>query len=485
MITAHVEQNISSSRGSVVTALPRHRLIGLAVALLGLIPLPATALNLTRLATFKPLNFELLDVEIAGDFAYIPAGLGGLNIIDISDPAAPQFIGEYFASGCEYGRIYAWHSVGNLLYGSGRYCGIKVLNVASPRNPSQLADYGSTGRSYEHAVSSGSFLYAAVHTEGVEIIDIANPQALQFAGLVPTTYAWALAASADGQLLFVADGAGGLKIIDISSPSAAQVVGIVATSGTAKDVAPAGNFVFVAVGASGVDMIDVSDPANPVLVANYNTSGYASRVAVSDSLVAVSDWDDVEVLAWNASPSLELVGQKDTGGRVMAINMVGHIIYSAEWRFFRTFRFGAVSGPDLDVSTRDLDFPHVDTGNCLERPLTIWNNGGQTLNLVGVEVNHADFDVSLSVGTIPPGEARAGSVTYCATSENGQGLLTLFTDDPGEPELSIKLDGNSTWGLEVGQMAPDFTLPSVNGFGDITLSLFRSRVVVLAFFASW
>ncbi len=471
----------------MVTALPRHRLIGLAVALLGLFPWPASALNLTRLATFNPPNFELLDVEIAGDFAYIPAGLGGLNIIDISDPAAPQFIGAYFASKCDFSRIYAWHSVGDLLYGSGRYCGITVLDVSFPSNPSEpdSSAYGTPGRSYEHAVSSGSFLYAAVHTEGVEIIDIANPQALQFAGLVPTTNAWALAASADGQLLFVADGAGGLKIMDISSPLAAQVVGTVATSGTAKDVAPAGNFVFVAVGASGVDMIDVSDPANPVLVANYNTSGYASRVAVSDSLVAVSDWDDVEVLAWNASPSLELVGYKDTGGRVMAINMVGNIIYSAEWHFFRAFQFGVVSGPDLDVSTRDLNFPHVDTGDCLERPLTIWNNGGQPLNLVSVEVDHADYDVYLMVGTIPPGEARVGSVTYCATSEDGQGLLTLFTDDPDEPEFSIKLDGNSTWGLEVGQMAPDFTLPSVNGFGDITLSLFRSRVVVLAFFASW
>ena len=83
-------KNLRAPGVSKVKALPRHRLIGLAVALLGLFPLPVIALNLTPLATFDPSNFELLDVEISGDFAYIPGGLQGLNILNISDPAAPQ-----------------------------------------------------------------------------------------------------------------------------------------------------------------------------------------------------------------------------------------------------------------------------------------------------------------------------------------------------------------------------------------------------------
>ncbi len=461
------------------------RLLGLAVGLLGLVPFPATAWNLTRLATYRPLNFELMDVEIAGDFAYLPAGLGGLNIIDISDPSAPRFVAEFFGAGCDYGRLYAWHFRDATIYGSGRYCGIKVVNVANPSSPALLAEYGIAGHSYEHTVSYGDYLYAAVHTNGVEIIDVSVRISPSYVGSVATANAWAVAVSESGDHLYVADGADGMRIIDVSDPLSARLVGSVATSGTAKDVAPAGGYVFVAVGAGGVDMIDVTDSANPVLVANYNTSGYASRVAVGDSLVAVSDWDDVEVLAWDEAPSLELAGYKDTGGRVMAINMVDDVIYSAEWRFFRTFRFGNVDAPDLDVSTRDIDFPHVDPGSCLELPITLRNSGSQSLYVGNLAVEHLEYEVSLPVGAIEPGEEVVGTVSYCATSDPGQAVLEIQSDDSDEPVITVKLDGNSSWGLEVGQTAPDFTLPSVNGYGDLALSQLRGRVVVLAFFASW
>jgi hypothetical protein len=251
----------------------------------------------------------------------------------------------------------------------------------------------------------------------------------------------------------------------------------------AKDVAVEGDFAFVAVGASGVDMFDVADPSDPQLVANYNTSGYASRVALSDSIVAVSDWDDVEILKYDATPSLLLTGYKKTNGRVMAIDMVSDIVFSAEWVYFRTYQFESITGPDLDVSLHKADFVYTDSGVCRDTVIYLRNNGQTDLQVFGVISDNPDFSFSPSSAVIPPGDEVAGILTYCASSEDDRGILSVESDDPDEATVPVVVWGNIPWGIEAGELAPDFTLSSVNGYGDITLSDHRGKVVVVSFFA--
>ena len=171
-------------------------------------------------------NVELLDIYIHENLAFVPGGLGGLNILDISDPNDVHVISEYSAYGCDYGRLYAWTVSGNFAYGAGRECGIKIIDISSPSNPTLLA--------------------------------------------------------------------------------------VLATSGSARDLDKVGNYIIVAVGAAGVDLINVSDPENPIFVDNYNTTGFASRISASNSLIAVSDWDDVEVLQISDN-ELSRVGIKNNG----------------------------------------------------------------------------------------------------------------------------------------------------------------------------
>lgn len=455
-------------------------------------PTVSSGWNLTQLAVYDSPNHELLDVEISGEYAFVPAGLGGLNIIDISDPERPYVVSEYHGYGCDWGRLYAWHVSGDYAYGAGRECGIKVIDVSDSGHPSHAADYtnGGTGQWwYEqidgHHSDGRSTLFAAVHTRGVEIVNASIPEAPMPLVTVPTENAWAVKVSDDGKLVYVADGAGGLKIINVADLHAPEIIGEAEASGVAKDVEVYGSYAFAAVGAAGVDMFDVSDPASPILVANYNTSGYASRVAVSDDLVAVSDWDDVEVLRWDSTPSLKLVGYKNTGGRVMALNMVNDIIYSAEWKFFRTFKFGEIEAADIDISGRYFDFPYTASGECRDTIFTVRNSGGDALTISNVELEHRDYSVYLPKMELRSGETAEVSVTYCASESRGWTPLRFSSDDPDEPEVAVRLEGNSDWGIEAGQTAPDFTLSKVNGDGDLTLTDLRSNPVLVAFFASW
>ena len=72
------------------------------------------------------------------------------------------------------------------------------------------------------------------------------------------------------------------------------------------------------------------DPENLLIISSYDTSCLANRLAISDYKIAVSDWDDVEVLEWNGM-DLHITGYKNTTRRTMAIAMKNNFIYSVRW----------------------------------------------------------------------------------------------------------------------------------------------------------
>jgi len=441
--------------------------------------------NLKLISAIRPSVIELLDVEIFGNHVFVPGGLGGLDIINVADPANPISLSRLTAEGCEYGRIYAWHASGDYAFGAGRACGIKVINISDLSSPTNEGLYQPDNGSYEHVAGFETLLFAAVHGLGVEIIDRSDPLDLKHIAWVQTTNAWALAVSENGGHLYVADGIGGLTIIDISDPHSASKLGTARSSGIAKDIAISGDYLFMAVGASGVDMYDISQPANPQLVSNYNTSGYASRISVSGNHLAVADWDDVEVLSWSAVSGLSLAGIKNTGGRVMAVAMKGDLVYSAEWILFRVFQFGSIETADIDLSTRKIDFPFLDPGQSLADTILITNSGAAILNINNAFADHIDFEVDLVNTTLEPGSSTEIRVLYTPTLKEGRAHLIIESDDPDEPTVTVTLRGNPRAGVDVGMTAANFTLPSVNGFPTTSLSDFRGQPVLLTLFASW
>ena len=443
------------------------------------------AKNLSILSSSRLDNYELLDVYLDDNLAYIPAGLGGLNIVDISNPANPEVLSSYRADGCEWGRLYAWTVGGDYAYGSGRECGIHVLDVSNPGIPEFVANYIDPeydGLRYEHAEVSGSILFLSRHQQGVELVNIAQPQYMSQIAVIPTENAWATLTN--DSLLIVADGAAGIKIVSLESLNDLQVIATIQTNGTAKDLALSGSYLFVAVGASGVDMIDISNAREPQLIDNYNTTGYASRVSSDEFRVAVSDWDDVEVLEFS-STGLDLVGYKNTGGRVMALAMADGLVYSAEWEDLTIFEYGEIEEADSDLRLKRIEFPRVASGTMDTIKLTLENNGQTSLELLPEQINNPDFTVEVEDYTVAPNSSVDIMVVYEPGSGSWIGELTIETNDPDEPALEIGLTGNHPYGPMVGDPAPAFELSVVNGVGTIDTDMLRGDPVVIAFFTAW
>lgn len=439
--------------------------------------------NLERLSRTSLSNYELLDIHLDGYTAYITGGLGGLNIVDLSDPFHPQVLGVYQASGCDWGRIYAWATAGSVAYGTGRDCGIHVIDVSNLNSPQHVQTYHAGGEiCYEHPSVQGNYLFAARHQDGVEIFNLDNRNNITPITVIPTFNAWATLP--DDSILYVADGSGGLTIISINNPAQPELLASLATTGSARDLDKNGDFLFIAVGAGGVDMIDVSDPVNPLFIENYNTTGFASRVAAGDSLVAVSDWDDVEVLSYSPT-SLDLMAYKNTGGRVMAIAMHNDIIYSAEWIKFQTFQINENLYTDIDFSTRNLEFPRVINGNQGLANLIVKNNGSDYLTINDIQIQQSIFAIPVPTNPIAAGDSISLQVTYTPSSSTWNSNAIFHSNDEDESSTPVRLTGNFSFGPMPGDPAPNFNLSIVNGSGSLSRADLLGNPAVIAFFTGW
>lgn len=453
------------------------------LTILSLTLLSAENLSLTYRGTLS--NHELLDVYIDGNWAYVPAGLGGLNIVDLSAPGNPEVIGQYDADGCAWGRLYAWATRGTYAYGTGRDCGIHIVSVSPEGIPTFMNTYIDQSRAsvrYEHPETSNDLLFASRHQDGVEILSLSDPIHPYQLSVIPTGNAWATLAS--DSILYIADGGYGIAVVDITDPETPIILSTMETSGTAKDLALVNQSLFVAVGAYGVDMINVQNPATPEFIANYNTTGYASRVAANDSLVAVSDWDDVEVLR-HGTFGLALAGYKNTGGRVMAINMIGDHIISAEWNLFSVFRFENQTGADMDLSVHKLSFPRTASPSTSTLPLQMNNSGNSVLSIAGYQISNSDFSITIPQLSLNPGQSQEIAVHYTPQGGTWYGTLTFHTNDPDEETVDVRVTGNFPYGPMVGDPAPGFSLPLVNGNGYMGLEDLAGQPAVIAFFTGW
>ncbi len=439
--------------------------------------------NLTILERIDPSNHELLDVEISGDLMMIPGGLGGVSIFDISDLYNPVQLSAINITGCEFGRTYNWEIRGNYAYGAGRDCGIAVLDISDPSNPGIVGYIGSDlPSSFENVEVREGILVTAAHTDGILFFDVSDPGNAQYLAQAATDNAWSVAVR--DNLVYAANGDAGLVIVDYNDVNNPQILGTYSTSGGAKDIRLAGDLAYLAVGNSGVDLFDISNPANAQFLANYNTGGFASRIAVSGPRVAVSNWDDLEILEWDGS-EFELTGYKNTGGRVMAVGAVGDLIFSAEWRYVYLFEYGPVNGPDIDLNTREINFPQLAPGESDTATVTVENNGNNMLNFDLVWTTNDEYEVETDLPLLVPNHSINLDIIYTADNQNSFAEYVFRTDDPDEPEVNILLTGNNN-GVQPGQAAPDFTVPiAANGSGNFTLSEHLGEVIILTFFAPW
>jgi hypothetical protein len=182
---------------------------------------------------------------MAGDHAYVADDTHGLQVVDISDPAAPTIVGDVTTPGPAYAVTLA-----------------------------------------------GGYAYVADYYEGLQVIDVGEPTAPQIVGTAATP-SYAMGVAVAGDLAYVAHG-GGLTIVDVAAPTAPAVLGDLHTMYSAADVALAGSHAYVACG-NLLHVVDVSAPAAPVLLGDVPVYSALGVAVAGNGIYLASDSAGLEV----------------------------------------------------------------------------------------------------------------------------------------------------------------------------------------------
>ena len=465
------------------------------------------SLNLTMHDSNNPSASHIVDAEIIDNILIVSGVVGGIEFYDISNPQQLNHLTSFNLSGGG-GPGGGGGTKPNCIIAKDNYLyvttsqGLGIMNISNPSNPEYLGIVSGTNNYIlENLDIYENFLAVAAHEDGVLFYDISNPDDPEYIHTYVTTNAWAVQLEAFPNhpnyefVIYVADH----ESINIgayqyySNNHHFDGIDNLYIGSAVKDIAYGNGLVYFATGSGGVDVylaegtLDVGDMTfdcsmhNLCYLDNYDTSVLANRLSVFDNKLAVSDWDDVEILEWDGN-NLNLIGYKNTTRRTMAIATKDNYIYSAEWASVQVFEYGEVAASDVDLNTYELNYPFVENGESYTLQVEVTNNGNQTLDVIDAYTTNNEFTYT-SLNNLLPGESQTIDVTYTANSINSSGSYRIFSNDPDEEQLICETNGNIN-GANVGDVAPNFNLPIIaNGTGSFELSDYLGKIVILAFFA--
>ncbi|OBQ39318.1 MAG: hypothetical protein AN485_06285 [Anabaena sp. MDT14b] len=217
-------------------------------------------------------------MQVVGNYAYLADGYSGLQIINISNPAAPTLTGFYDTLGVAN----AVKVVGNYAYVADVTNGLQIINISNPSAPTLAGSYYTSNVAWEVQVV-GSYAYVAAG-DSFEIVNISNPFVPTLAGFYQPS-GFACGVQVVGNYAYVAENTGGLQILNISNPFAPTLAGSY-SSPLVVGVQVVGNYAYLASGFLGLQIINISNPAAPTFTDIYDPTpsgpgyGYTNEVQV-------------------------------------------------------------------------------------------------------------------------------------------------------------------------------------------------------------
>lgn len=226
-------------------------------------------------------------LALVGNYAYVVAleefSGGGydikLRIVDVSDPTRPREVGQYAPTGKKVYAVIVGNNYAYVGVSSSGSSVLHVLNISNPANPqfvreiTNVDDLEGDGGTVE-----GNRLYLVHGTKGISIWNISQPDNPQRLGSLDTP-GIARSVAVSGNYAFVSEGhwfdpgaeKGYLRVVDVSNPASPRIVASVDVGGDnpwfplALD--STNNRLFVGLSdRSRTVVYNINNPTNPVEV---------------------------------------------------------------------------------------------------------------------------------------------------------------------------------------------------------------------------
>jgi hypothetical protein len=388
--------------------------------------------NPVRLGQSPVLPNYIPGTQVVGDYAYLACAYGDFQIVDVSDPAAPAWVG-----GCDIGNDardvavsgdYAYVVEGFRVEGNPD---LVVVDVSTPSAPHVVGACPISGGNGWHVALAGQYAYVTSSCGGLDVIDISNPAAPIRVASVPVGCSGAI--EIVGTLAYVE--AGGLNIVDISNPLAPARIGRCPID-VASGVAVIGDDAYVTSYFDGLVVVDISDPRAPVRIASYGEYQNTDCVVAQDGLLyALDRRSGLHILDVSDPHVPQCIGTYDAVAKGETVTISDNIAYLTE--YFRGIHV-------IDVTNRadpqQLALFDQRTVNINARGTLAHNAAGDSgFNVISMEYPAAP----VLLGSCHTVDRAYGSVlydNYAYVIDDSAGITVIDVADPTDPVLLTSVD---------------------------------------------
>ena len=350
-------------------------------------------------------------VDVAGNFAYVAAGVNGMVVVDVTDRTKPKTRGT--------------------LMGIGNASGIRGV---------------------------GQTAFIADATGFLRIIQASNPDAPTLLSSLPITGA-PNALAVHGTIAAVAAGTGGVSLIDVSSSAGPVLLARFATPGSAVgvDFDPQTGLAAVAMGTSGLQLVDISNPASPKLLGRL-AGGDVRRVLLRLPAALLADTQRSITSVDVSNPSQPVISfslPSSLGGVPVDIAASGTTAMTADTTFGRAVPIVNISSPlnPSSVGFWTLGSPGFSSSIALDLSFGYLVIPG-TLRILKYQNITDPYGIPpvVSITSPIPGTTliQGQTVTFSANA----------TDDVAVASVNLLVNGQPVTTLQASPYQTSYTVPS-------------------------
>jgi len=316
-----------------------------------------------------PANGQQLAVQ-AG-LAFVADGVAGLRVLDIADPAQPHEIGHSTkvvkedAVGLALSGSQVLLADRSVVGGEGHYVmgGLRVIDIADPRHPQELANLRGDLISVDAAGTQAHIgIYQVDHVSTIDTIDVSVPDQPKRRASTHLPIPGSDAMHARGGDVFIADL--GFNRIDLTSPSKPTLAWTLPLPGhEQKQDAPYRDFIFegtlafVDLGQKGVSIIDLVDPDHPRRAATITQQG--RPMASTGHYLYTKPYSGKLRIYDTQSPDAPVLVGSVTGSEFASfVRIAGAIMYLADLYTFQLKAFD-LSDPVAPVLVNTIAIPQL------------------------------------------------------------------------------------------------------------------------------
>jgi hypothetical protein len=227
-------------------------------------------------------------VRVQGTFAYVADGRGGLQVVDVADPASPRIVGSLAMADALDVDVR-----GNVAYVAAGPDGLVVADVSDPTRPVTLSTLagGFTAGSPAHAIRvDGTIAYVAGGTGGLHLVDVTDPARPARASRIEIDQG-ATAIDVFETTAVVGTVLGGLRVLDVTNPASPTLAGAVRVGATpVTHVKLSGAIGYVSMRHElGLFAVDIRDRANPAVLGEFSSRTSPMQAALGFSFLITAD----------------------------------------------------------------------------------------------------------------------------------------------------------------------------------------------------